>query len=85
MITLHNHDFGHKDNIVYFINQTFSLKKQIFNFSLQNKPFPPHGLQRGYFSSSHSMKSSFFLTKKAVGYNLQRPKGVITYELAKVQ
>ena len=39
----------------------------------------------GIFSSSHSMKSSFFLTKKAVGYNLQRPKGVITYELAKVQ
>ncbi len=37
------------------------------------------------FSSSHSMKSSSFLTKKAVGYNLQRPKGVITYELAKVQ
>lgn len=85
MITLHNHDFGHKDNIVYFINQTFSLKKQIFNFSLQNKPFPPHELQRGYFSSSHSMKSSSFLTKKAVGYNLQRQKGVITYELAKVQ
>ena len=56
--------------MVYFINQTFSLKKNKYlTLVYKINHSPPHGLQRGYFSSSNSMKSSFFLTKKTVGYN----------------